>query len=101
MQQHETDLEERQLRKRASQKRGLARYLAFRATEEMFGDPVFTTVEGDEVRQVVEFVLIDSCHGGFAGKVSIPLDGLGVVPEYWTFVTIIPSGFCEPLNIFK
>lgn len=62
MQQHETDLEERQLRKWASQKRGLARYLALRATEEMFGDPVFTTVEGDEVRQVVEFVLIDSCQ---------------------------------------
>ena len=56
-------------------------------------------VEGSEVRQVIEFMLIDSCYGSFAGRV--PLGGLAVISEYWTFVAIIPSGFCKPLNLFK
>ena len=44
-------------------------------------------------------MMIDSCYGSFAGRVH--LDDLAVISEYWTFVAIIPYGFCEPLNLFK
>lgn len=70
----------RELRKRVSWERGWRRHLAFRATGGMSWDPISTIVEGAGVRQYVDFVLVDSCHGGLTGKVA--LAGRGIIPEY-------------------